>query len=67
MIIFLPLQYNLICDRAYIAANVDAGFMAGMLVGSFLFGFVSDAFGRRFCMLICSVLMVGITLKLFYN
>ena len=37
--------------------------MAGMLVGSFLFGFVSDTFGRRFCMLICSVLMVGLTLK----
>lgn len=60
-------EYNLICDRAYIAANVDAGFMAGMLVGSFLFGFVSDAFGRRFCMLICSVLMTAFGLGSVYT
>lgn len=54
------LQYNLICDRAYIAANVEAGFMAGMLVGSFAFGAVSDIFGRRPCMLLCSFLTVDL-------
>jgi len=53
-------EYNLICHRAYIAANVQAGFMAGMLVGSFIFGIVADAFGRRFCMFLCSLLMVSL-------
>ena len=39
-------------------ANVQAGYAAGMLVGSFVFGAISDIFGRRFCMLLCSVLAV---------
>lgn len=39
-------------------ANVQAGYALGMLVGSFLFGAISDIFGRRFCMLLCSVLAV---------
>lgn len=50
-------EYNLICDRAFIGANVQAVFGAGMLLGSFIFGAVSDNFGRRSCMLLCSVLM----------
>ncbi|KAJ7333874.1 hypothetical protein OS493_015967 [Desmophyllum pertusum] len=49
-------EYNLICKRAFIAANVQAGFGAGMLVGSFIFGAISDIYGRRFCMLLCSLL-----------
>ncbi|XP_073246371.1 organic cation transporter protein-like [Porites lutea] len=49
-------EYNLICDRAFIAASIQAAFSAGCLVGSFLFGAISDFYGRRFCMLLCSVL-----------
>ncbi|XP_068680010.1 solute carrier family 22 member 15-like isoform X2 [Montipora foliosa] len=49
-------EYNLICDRAYIAASMQAGFMAGMVVGSSLFGAVSDSYGRRFCMFLCGFL-----------
>lgn len=49
-------EWNLICDRAHVGANVQAGYAAGMLVGSFVFGAISDVFGRRFCMLLCSVL-----------
>ena len=57
------LQWNLICDRAHVGANVQAGYAAGMLVGSFVFGAISDIFGRRFCMLLCSVLAVRTRLK----
>ena len=57
------LQWNLICDRAHVGANVQAGYAAGMLVGSFVFGAISDVFGRRFCMLLCSVLAVRTILK----
>ena len=44
-------------------ANVQAGYAAGMLVGSFVFGAISDIFGRRFCMLLCSVLAVRMLFK----
>ena len=44
-------------------ANVQAGYAAGMLVGSFVFGAISDIFGRRFCMLLCSVLAVCMLFK----
>ena len=57
------LQWNLICDRAHVGANVQAGYAAGMLVGSFVFGAISDIFGRRFCMLLCSVLAVRMLFK----
>ncbi|KAJ7333877.1 hypothetical protein OS493_015970 [Desmophyllum pertusum] len=53
-------EWNLICDRAHVGANVQAGYAAGMLVGSFIFGAISDIFGRRFCMLLCSVLAVSL-------
>ena len=38
---------------------MQAGFMAGMLVGSSLFGAVSDSYGRRFCMFLCAFLTVS--------
>ena len=51
-------QWNLICDKAYVGANVQAVFSAGMLVGSLVFGVTSDFFGRRFCIYICAALLV---------
>lgn len=57
-----PFQWNLICDRAHVGANVQAAYAAGMLVGSFIFGAISDIFGRRFCMLLCSALAVSLSL-----
>lgn len=55
-------EYQLICHRASLAANVQAVFGAGMLVGSFVFGVISDSFGRRFCMLLCSLLTATFSL-----
>ncbi|PFX17295.1 Solute carrier family 22 member 21 [Stylophora pistillata] len=50
-------EWNLICDKAYVGANVQAVFSAGMLIGSLLFGATSDFFGRRFCIYICAALL----------
>lgn len=54
--------WNLICDRAYAGANVQAAYSAGMLVGSLVFGAISDFFGRRFCVYLCAVLLAGFSL-----
>jgi len=55
-------EWSLICDKAHIAAIVQAFFVAGMMVGSLLFGVVSDYFGRRFCLFLCSALASGFSL-----
>ncbi|KXJ23440.1 Organic cation transporter protein [Exaiptasia diaphana] len=40
-------EWNLICDRSYLAAIIQALFFVGMLVGSFVSGMLSDAYGRK--------------------
>lgn len=50
-------EWNLICDRAYAGANVQATYSAGMLVGSLVFGATSDFLGRRFCIYLCAILL----------
>ncbi|XP_068722341.1 organic cation transporter protein-like [Montipora capricornis] len=55
-------EWNLICDKANIAATVQALFVAGMMAGSLMFGAVSDYFGRRFCLFLCSALAFGFSL-----
>lgn len=43
----LYIQWNLICNRAHLKAMTQAIYMAGLLVGSYVFSSISDAFGRR--------------------
>lgn len=50
-------EWNLICDRAFAGANVQAAYSAGMLLGSLVFGATSDFFGRRFCIYLCAVFL----------
>ncbi|XP_013172468.1 PREDICTED: solute carrier family 22 member 13-like isoform X1 [Papilio xuthus] len=40
-------DYNLICDRQWLASMAQSVLMLGFLVGTFLFGWISDRFGRR--------------------
>ncbi|KXJ28938.1 organic cation transporter protein [Exaiptasia diaphana] len=40
-------EWNLICSRSHLKAMTQAVYMAGLLVGSFAFGVISDRFGRR--------------------
>ncbi|XP_023325051.1 organic cation transporter protein [Eurytemora carolleeae] len=39
-------EYQFVCDRSYIRPYYSALYMLGMLFGSFIFGFLSDTFGR---------------------
>ncbi|XP_047499824.1 organic cation transporter protein-like isoform X2 [Penaeus chinensis] len=52
------IDYELVCDRSWLRANVQSVYMVGMLVGSYLFGDLSDRFGRKPVFLSALVLMV---------
>ncbi|KAL0280892.1 UNVERIFIED_CONTAM: hypothetical protein PYX00_002054 [Menopon gallinae] len=41
------IEFLLICDNAWLRATADALFMTGVLIGSYVFGDLSDRFGRR--------------------
>ncbi|KAF5279391.1 hypothetical protein FQA39_LY05501 [Lamprigera yunnana] len=40
-------EWNIVCNRAYMTAIGDSVFMLGVLLGSVVFGDLSDRFGRR--------------------
>ncbi|XP_069171909.1 organic cation transporter protein isoform X2 [Procambarus clarkii] len=52
------IDYELVCERAWLRATVQSVYMMGMLVGSYLFGDLSDRLGRKPVFLSALVLMV---------
>ncbi|XP_046592505.1 organic cation transporter protein isoform X1 [Neodiprion lecontei] len=40
-------QWNLVCKKAWLRATGDSLFMVGVMVGSMIFGALSDSYGRR--------------------
>ncbi|XP_053970252.1 organic cation transporter protein [Hylaeus volcanicus] len=40
-------EWNLVCDRAWLKATGDSLFMVGVMLGSMIFGGLSDKYGRR--------------------
>ncbi|XP_048580784.1 organic cation transporter protein [Nematostella vectensis] len=50
-------EWNLICDRGYIGASLQAVFFAGMMIGSVISGMMADAWGRKPCIFACTTLM----------
>jgi len=48
-------EFNLICDDKYLDGLATSLYMVGILVGSMIFGIVSDKFGRRPVMLGSSI------------
>ncbi|XP_028981769.1 organic cation transporter protein isoform X2 [Diachasma alloeum] len=40
-------EWNLVCDKAWLRAMGDSLFMVGVMLGSMIFGGLSDKFGRR--------------------
>ncbi|XP_043521030.1 organic cation transporter protein-like isoform X2 [Frieseomelitta varia] len=40
-------EWDLVCDKAWLRATGDSLFMVGVMLGSMIFGSLSDRFGRR--------------------
>lgn len=40
-------EWNIVCDKAWLKATGDSLFMVGVMLGSMIFGGLSDKFGRR--------------------
>ncbi|XP_023167181.2 organic cation transporter-like protein [Drosophila hydei] len=40
-------EFNLVCGRGFLAASSDSMFMLGVLLGSIIFGQLSDKYGRK--------------------
>jgi OCT family organic cation transporter-like MFS transporter 4/5 len=51
-------EYNLVCDDAHFRVMADSLFMVGALLGSIIFGGLSDRFGRRPIFFLSLVLQV---------
>ncbi|XP_047110116.1 organic cation transporter protein-like [Schistocerca piceifrons] len=52
------MEFNLVCEYAWLSATADALFMVGVLLGSIIFGDLSDRFGRRPIFFLSLVLQV---------
>ena len=50
------LQFNLVCSRTFLVSLVQACYMFGILVGSPVFGAMSDKLGRRLTILISAII-----------
>ncbi|XP_074861765.1 solute carrier family 22 member 6-like isoform X2 [Carettochelys insculpta] len=52
-------EWDLVCELGPLPELAQVLFMSGVLLGAFLFGIISDRFGRR-VVLLCSLLLVGV-------
>ncbi|XP_049780685.1 organic cation transporter protein-like [Schistocerca cancellata] len=51
-------EWDLVCDSAWLRATADSMFMLGDMIGSFGFGFLSDRYGRKPIFIIALVLQI---------
>ncbi|XP_056438938.1 solute carrier family 22 member 13 [Gadus chalcogrammus] len=49
-------EWDLVCDREWLNSLASAIYMFGLLVGSVVFGFMADRYGRRFVLLLALAL-----------
>jgi len=48
-------QFNLVCDRDYLRSMSQSLYMAGIMIGSFVSGLLSDRFGRKRITLLAAI------------
>ncbi|XP_041982920.1 organic cation transporter protein-like [Aricia agestis] len=53
-------EWDLICDRGWLASLTQTVLQFGILLGSILFGFLSDRFGRRYTFLASCVALIAL-------
>lgn len=41
------MEWDMVCDKSWLTATSDSLFMVGVLLGSFIFGHLSDSLGRK--------------------
>ena len=51
-------EWDLVCDKSWLASFSQSSYMIGMMVSTILFGFLSDKYGRR------PVIMIGIVIEI---
>ncbi|CAG0890029.1 unnamed protein product [Cyprideis torosa] len=51
-------EWQLICDRAYLADFIAATYMVGFLIGVFVFGHLSDIVGRKRTIILGSIINI---------
>ncbi|KAK8766489.1 hypothetical protein V5799_006714 [Amblyomma americanum] len=57
----LATEWDLICHKEYLVKMVQAVFMAGVMLGAFAFGYISDRFGRRRTLPFTAIAMSALT------
>ncbi|XP_068198960.1 solute carrier family 22 member 2-like [Antennarius striatus] len=59
-------EFNLVCSDAWLVDMHQSVLNMGILIGTFLFGYISDRFGRSVCLLLANILTVtsGLALAL---
>lgn len=51
-------SFEMVCDRAPLRASADSLMMVGVMVGSYVFGDLSDRYGRRPSFMLCLLIQV---------
>uniref|UniRef100_A0A8C6WWG9 Solute carrier family 22 member 2 n=1 Tax=Neogobius melanostomus TaxID=47308 RepID=A0A8C6WWG9_9GOBI len=49
-------NFDLVCSEGWLVDMYQSSLNMGFLIGSFVFGYIADRFGRRWCFLMCNVL-----------
>ncbi|XP_074598888.1 organic cation transporter protein-like [Brevipalpus obovatus] len=51
-------EWNLICDRFWLASLVLSAYQFGYLISSFVIGIISDRYGRKFAVIVCLIIEI---------
>ena len=52
------MDWELVCERKELRATAQAIFMTGVMIGSYAFGWMSDAWGRKLAFFISLIMQV---------